>query len=275
MNPYPKDAYSPSGGLWWQLSFWPGTKKDFGAEPKLAAWLKFNAKVGDILTLKQLRESLPDEGEPNDDEHFNRRFRELRKYAWSVLSSRDLAGLKQDEYRLEHIGHPIWLGKARFAKRKPSAKTRRTVLDRDGHRCVICGIGAGEPYPDEPGKYACLTLGHFVADALSGLNDPANYRTECSRCNEPAKEQATRSESAEEIWPKIRDLPRADKARLLTWMELGYRDRDNIDRLFDQCRPLPAPQRDDIRKKLTQAVRGDTAQAPPARRVTPKTKTPH
>ena len=121
MPTYPQDAYCPAGQLWWQVAVWPGTKKrDFGAEPKLAAWLNFNAKVGDILTLKQLRESLPDEGQPNDDEHFNRRFRELRKYGWSVLSSRDLAGLKQDECRLEWIGHPIWLGKAQFAKRKPS-----------------------------------------------------------------------------------------------------------------------------------------------------------
>jgi hypothetical protein len=228
----------------------------------LAAYLHFNARIGDILTLKQLRESVAEPGKPNNQEHFNRRFRQLRKYGWAVLSSRDAAGLKQDEYRLDGIGKPIWLGKSQFSKKTVSAKIRRQVFDRDGHRCLICGTGAGEPYPDDPVKRARLTLGHFVADSLRGLNDPANLRTECARCNEPAKEEAARSECAEELWPRIRGLRQTDKARLLVWMEHGQRDRDTIDGLFDQYRCLPAPQRDDIRNKLAQAVRGGAAALP-------------
>ena len=255
MPEYPPDAHSPSGLLWWQLRTWPGKpNQKFGTEPRLAAYLRFNAEVGGILTLRKLREALGEPNRPNDHEHFNRRFRQLRKYGWTVLSSRDVAGLKQDEYRLDSIGNPIWLGKSQFTKKTVSAKIRRQVFDRDGHRCLICGIGAGEPYPGDPTKRARLTLGHFVADSLLGPNDPANLRTECSRCNEPAKEQAARSESAQELWPKIRDLNRAEKQRLLTWIEQGYRNRDDVDRLFDQYRSLPAPQRDDLRTKLAQAV---------------------
>lgn len=264
MPEHPPDAYSPSGQPWWELRTWPGKpRQKFGTEPRLAAYLRFNAQLGGILTLRKLREALGEPNRPNDHEHFNRRFRQLRKYGWIVHSSRDVAGLKQDEYRLDQVGCPIWLGKSQFTKKTASAKIRRQVFDRDGRRCVICGVGAGEPYPDDATKHARLTLGHFVADSLFGPNDPANYRTECSRCNEPAKEEAARSESGEELWPKIRGLGRADKARLLTWVEHGHRDRDVIDTLFDQYRALPALQRDQIRSKLTEAVRGSNATSAP------------
>lgn len=144
--------------------------------------------------------------------------------------------------------------KSKRSKKRVSAKTRQKVYDSDEHRCVICGIGAGESYPDQPAKKARLTVGHFVADALHGPNDPVNLRTECSVCNEPAKEQAERSESATEIWPKMRDLPRLEKSRLLAWVNQGQRSRDEVDRLFDQYRALPAPQRDEIKAKLERAV---------------------
>ena len=136
-----------------------------------------------------------------------------------------------------------------------SAGTQQKVFDSDNHRCVICGVGAGESYPDQPMWKARLTVGHFVADSLHGANDPVNLRTECSRCNEPSRELVQRTESAVEIWPKMQGLPRAKKARLLTWINEGQRSRDEIDRLFDQYRALPALQRDEIKVKLHRAVK--------------------
>ena len=136
-----------------------------------------------------------------------------------------------------------------------SEKMRQQVFRSDGSRCLICGVGSGEPYPDQPHRRARLTLGHFVADSLRGSSDPANLRTECSRCNEPVKEEAKRSESSAEIWPKIRGRSRADKTRLLAWIEIGYRERDPVDQLFDQVRVLPAPQKDEIRARLERALR--------------------
>lgn len=249
------NAYSPSGELWWKLSIWSGKKTQrFGAEPKLASWLTFNMKVGEVFTIRQLRKVLGNTIGPNDHEHFNRRFRNLRRYGWIVLSSRDAGDLKPDQYRLKQIGAPIWLGKSKYDSKRTSDKMRRQILDRDGYRCVLCGIGAGEPYPDEPARLARLTIGHFVADSLRGPNDPENLRTECSRCNEPAKEEAQRTESATEIWPKIRNLRRAHKTGLLTWIEKGFRERDDVDRLFDQVRTLPALQRDEIHSKLKRSV---------------------
>lgn len=256
---YPVEAYSPSGVLWWQLAVWPGKKRRrFGVEPRLAAWLNFNTKAGQVFTMRDLRQVLGDDGGANTHEHFGRRFRRLREYGWVVHSSRDVADLGQDEYLLEERGAPIWLGKAGHGNKRVSAKIRREVFDRDGNRCVVCGIGSGEPYPDEVNKRARLTIGHFVADSFRGASDLANLRTECSRCNEPVKEEARRSESASEIWPKIRGLSRGDKQRLLSWIENGYRGRDTVDRLFDQVRTLPALQREDIRAQLARAVRPPT-----------------
>lgn len=243
MKRHPADACSPSGELWWKLHVWPGRRQKFGAEPRLAAWLMFNAKMGDILTLKQLRDVLGDVSGPNVDEHFNRRFRELRKYGWRVLSSRDARELKPNEYQLERVGDPIWLGKARFGKHGVSDKPRREVFDRDGRRCVVCGIGAAEPYPDDPTRKARLTVGHVVAGSLEGLNDIANLRTECSRCNEPVREEIARSESALELWPQIRSLKRSEKLRLLSWIERGRRERDG-----DGC-----SQRSSLAKPMTRS----------------------
>lgn len=253
---YPAEAYSSSGEPWWQLKFWPGKKRlRFGVEPKLASWLRFNAPVGEVFTIRRLREALGGAAGANTDEHFNRRLRSLRKYGWIVLSSRDAGDLKQDEYRLEKVGQSIWLGKSRHGNKTVSDKTRREVHGRDGYRCLLCGVGSGEPYPDQPNRRARLTVGHFVADALHGSGNSANLRTECSRCNEPVKEEAQRSESALEILPKISALRRADKRRLLRWIENGYRERDAVDRLFDIVRTLPAPQRDEIQARLDRSVR--------------------
>ena len=197
-------------------------------------------------------------------EHIRRALRNLRKYGWIVQSSRDVGDLRPDEFRLEQIGAPIWLGKAKHRLGRVSRKTRREVFDRDGHRCVLCGIGAKEPYPDQPDRLARLTLGHFVADSLQGTGDPENLRTECARCNEPVKEEAQRSESASEIWPKIRGRARADKARLLTWISNGYRERDAVDKLFDKVRVLPALQRDLIKSRLQSSLQKSLRRQAPA-----------
>ena len=42
----------------WKLETWPGTKRHFGGEPKLAAWLYFNVHVGGEFTMRDLREAL-------------------------------------------------------------------------------------------------------------------------------------------------------------------------------------------------------------------------
>ena len=46
---YPPEAYSDSGVLWWALDTWPGKRRRYGDERKLAAWLAFNIEVGETF----------------------------------------------------------------------------------------------------------------------------------------------------------------------------------------------------------------------------------
>lgn len=228
----------------------------FGAEVRLAAWLQFNSKNGAILTLAHFRAVLGENERRNDHELFKGRFRELRRYDWQCQSNRDNSGLKPDEYKLIAKGKPILLGKSRFRPKMVSAKIRRQVFETDDHRCVICGVGEGETYPEDPGRKARLTVGHLLSDTLSDKNTADNLRTECTRCYQPIRKQVSRSEDSKEIWPKMRRLPVKDKARLLLWIERTQRVRDTVDILYDQYRCLPAPQREYLRSQLIHAVRG-------------------
>ena len=86
MPDYPEEAYAPDGTLWWELDYWPGTRRDFGVERKLATWLTFNPRIGQVLTMRELRAALGGAA-PNDDEHFNRRLRSLRQAVATPMRS--------------------------------------------------------------------------------------------------------------------------------------------------------------------------------------------
>lgn len=75
--------------------------------------------------------------------------RELRKHGWRFDSYKDRQGQATDSYLLVEKGARTWLGERREVD-AVSAAVRRLVLDRDGNRCVVCGVGAGEPYPEDP-----------------------------------------------------------------------------------------------------------------------------
>lgn len=260
---YPPDAFAPTGDLWWTLKTWPGKRMRFGAEVKIASWLQFNADVGSLHTLRDLRRVLGEKGKPEAQEHFNRRVRKLRDFGWEILSARDDASLQPDQYRLQKKGDPIWLGKSRFAQPQPSAAVRREVFDRDGRRCVLCGIGAGEEYPNRPGRHARLTLGHVVANLRGGATTADNLRTECSLCNEPVRAEAATVEDLATLLERVKRLGRSDKERLLDWIRAEKRSRDAVDVLFDLIRSLPAAQRDEVRERLGVMVNGADSSSNP------------
>jgi hypothetical protein len=252
---YPVDAHAPGGELWWLLRTWPGRRQRFGAEVKVAAWIRFNLDLGDVFTLRELRQAIPTaDDEPNDDEHFNRRVRALRTYGWELRSKREEDALAPNEYRLTKTGDPIWLGKAQFGRPAVSQRLRRTVLDRDGNRCVLCGVGSGEAYPGEPSSKAVLTVGHFRANALEGEAGLDNLRAECSRCNEPMRDELSSGETADDVWPRLRRLKAEEKRKLLSWIDAGQRTRSDLDREYDSVRVLPPGQRDALRSRLAQAI---------------------
>lgn len=254
--PYPPDAYAPNGILWWKLLTEPGKKRRYGAERKLAAWLAYNLDVGDTFTLRDLREAIGDDGQANDDEHLNRRLRNLRPDGWILPSNNDDKSLPIGVYRVDQKGWHPGLGK-RDVRDDISAGMRRRVLERDGRRCVICGVGQGEPYPGEPASKAVLTIGHRVARELGGSSkDINNLQAECKRCNEPVREELGNPETLDDVMLDLKRLRREELQRLLSWIDHGYRTRDRLDVLFDRYRALSAGERVDLAEEVRRRLGG-------------------
>jgi hypothetical protein len=231
---FPKEAYAPDGTLWWRLETWPDSHRPFGDERKLAAWMTFNLEVGDTFTIRDLRMVWGSEAE-----HFNRRLRRLRPDGWELASARDDGSLAADEYRLRAKGwHPGQV-EDRPVRSGVSQGVRRRVFDRDGRRCVVCGVGSGEPYPGEPRSKAVLTVGHRIPGARNGSSrDLSNLQTECGRCNEPVRDEMSPKERLADLLPEIRLMGRSEKSKLESWLLEGRRTRDRTDEMYDRLRTL-------------------------------------
>lgn len=241
---------------WWKLTITPGTKKQsFGGEKRIAAYLYFNVNVGGTFTMRQIREALGEKDTPDSAEHLNRRLRNLRAQGWRFSSYKDQFGQAVDSYVLQEKGNKLWLGE-RTKRSAISAATRRQVFDRDQNRCVICGVGAGEPYPGEPDTAARLTAGHRTADARDGEASPDNLQTECARCNEPVGDTPPNPENLAEVMAVVRKLGAADKAVLAAWLESGYRQRSKVDFAFDRARKLAESEKEQVIEFLVAATKG-------------------
>ncbi len=63
-------------------------------------------------------------------------------------------------------------------RRQPISKSLRyRVLERDGHKCVICGRSANSSTPVE------LQVDHIIPVSKGGTNRFKNLRTLCTDCN--------------------------------------------------------------------------------------------
>lgn len=247
-----EDSPLYNGTPWWKLRTAPGSARAFGGVRRLAAYLYFNVEIGGTFTMRELRDELGGDV-PEQAEHLNRRLRELRAQGWQIRSYRDRAGQEVDTYVLEKKGNRLWLGEQ---TRRPaiSAAVRRQVFERDLNRCVICGIGAGEPYPGEPGTTARLTAGHRTAGARLGDASPDNLQTECSRCNEPVGDTPPNPEVLAEVMAAVRQLGVTDKRALLAWIQSGHRHRSKVDIAFDRTRRLAQSERDQVVQYLRSAT---------------------
>ena len=52
-----------------------------------------------------------------------------------------------------------------------SPKVRKEVLERDGHRCIVCGSNYG------------LQIAHYISRARGGLGNARNLATMCVSCH--------------------------------------------------------------------------------------------
>ncbi|SNS47911.1 hypothetical protein SAMN05216276_101058 [Streptosporangium subroseum] len=253
-HPYPPQAYAPSGELWWRLKFAPGTRRTFGDEQKLAAWLTFNVEEWGTFTMGDLRRALG-EDVPNNAEHLNRRLRNLRPDGWRIPSNADDRTLPVGTYRLEVKGWHPGLG-PRPKSDAVSDGDRRRVFDRDDRRCVVCGVASQEPYPDESNAKAVLTIGHRIARNLGGSVELDNLQTECKRCNEPVRNELGIPETLAALLPEVRRFRKQDLETLLSWLQAKQRIRNRVDTAYDRTRRLSATEREELVQTLRDIVQG-------------------
>lgn len=251
MREYSKNAYNSSGELWWESKS-QKTGRPLGDERRMAAWLAYALEPGEIFTMPQLREALSLDGERNVAEHLNRRLRELRvRDGWIIHSHNTDPTLALGEYKVEKVGWHPGNGQPRPAARGISQRIRRLVLERDGRRCTVCGIGNSEPYPEDPDSKAVMTIGHIIPNSQGGSSeDLDNLRVECKRCNEPVRDSVVASESVVSILRDIVVLDPAEQGKLLVWLESGHRQRSELDKIYDRARMLQPADRGLLMEEL-------------------------
>ncbi|MEV6910887.1 hypothetical protein [Amycolatopsis sp. NPDC051071] len=216
---------------------------------RVALWLAAEVGEGGHFVKQQLREAMP------GVEQIDRRMRDLRPAGWSILTYRDRTSLAPGQLLLEKIGLPVWEKEHRSAGlRVVTASTRRRVFERDGNRCIRCGILAGEIYPDETAVSARLTVGHVEAHKYGSGAGEENLVTECARCNETAKHLAAPRFDERQVWDEISELPRKDKQVILNWLAAGKREPSRVERVMSHLWQLPGLQRDEISRKLGQSL---------------------
>jgi hypothetical protein len=220
-----------------------------GTRLRVALWLYTEVGEGNCFNKQQLRKAMP------GVEQIDRRMRDLRPAGWVIKTYRDMAGLSPDQLYLEKIGIHVWEeGKRSAGLRTISGKVRREVLERDGHRCVRCGITAGEEYPEEPGSCARLTLGHVNPHKHGSAATPEDLVTECARCNESAKHLTGVQLSAEQVWDRICELGRKEKTQLLSWIAIDRRSISSVEKVWAQYRQLPGAQREKLKQRLGEVM---------------------
>ncbi|WP_374189164.1 HNH endonuclease [Salinibacterium sp. SWN248] len=101
-----------------------------------------------------------------------------------------------------------------------------------------------------------MTIGHRIAQALGGSDRPDNLRTECSRCNEPRREEGRRPERFDEIFTEIRRFSREDLRTLHQWVVDGQRSRSKVDEIYDRLRSLGHEEQRDAASRIQEMLLG-------------------
>ncbi|UGT66115.1 HNH endonuclease [Nocardia gipuzkoensis] len=184
----------------------------------------------------------------------DRRMRDLREMGWQIDNYKVNPNLSPDQYLLRKIGVRIDLGEKPpvTVRRTVTGPKRRRILERDGRACQICGIAAGEAFPDEPARTATLTIGHLIPRERGGSDNDGNLRAECQRCNDEARDVTTNPPDPDEVFTAARNVKGGlkTKTELYRWMLAGRREIGNVERVFLDWSRLPIEQRQVVMNKL-------------------------
>ena len=180
-----------------------------GARDKLRT--HFLANVGRVMEVEELRKVAGDITE------WARRVRELRnEEGFQILTHNDRSDLKQGQYLLvDPKPRPAF-------QRAISKELRAQILDRNGFTCQMCGVAAGEPHPDDPGRKTRLHIGHIVDKSMGGADDYSNLRAICSVCNEGAANLTADRPTALKLLVQIRRSSATEQVEVLKWLVTKY-----------------------------------------------------
>ena len=220
-----------------------------GAAKRVAHYLATEVGEGNKFKKSKLREIV------QKTEQVDRRMRDLRKVGWKIRNYKDMASLAPSELYLEKVGAKVWEDTFRWPSEGLTAAKRRKIYERDGHRCLVCGIDFGDEYPDRPGVVARPTIGHIVPKERGGdPMDLENLRPECQLCNETARNLTESPADVELLKRKVMELGRGDKRQLVQWMLRGRRSFSDTERLWAQYGQLPQPQREEVEEALSASL---------------------
>lgn len=197
----------------------------------MALWLASEVGAGGSFTKAELRDAFP------GVEQVDRRMRDLRAEGWIIATYREDRSLAPDELRLVKLGANVWEPgyRSKTSTSSISDKQRREIFAADGFVCIYCGVGGGEPYPDDPLRTAKLT----IARAQPTDDGSPRLATVCDRCHLRGSEEVTGNALAS----AIAELDVESRLRLRGWISRGARARDPLDEMWAAYRRLPSADR--------------------------------
>lgn len=152
-----------------------------------------------------------------------RRVRELRnEQGYQILTHRDRADLKPDEYRLESEKRV-----PAFA-RNVSKETQARVLERNGYTCQMCGFGAADQDPFYPTRTVRLTMGHIVDKSRGGDDTIDNLRAVCTNCNEGLQNTSPMKPDLKHLLMQVRRANIADQRQVLSWLQKKFEKSNDL-----------------------------------------------
>jgi 5-methylcytosine-specific restriction endonuclease McrA len=229
-----------------------------GAKKRVAHYLHSVVGEGNSFDVDSLRDAIRKPDGSGVDE-VDRRMRELREVGWRIRNYKDMTALAPNQLHLEKVGDHIWEPGYRTARRTTlSARDRRAVYERDGHRCAVCAIDFGTEYPHllEAGQHvkARPTIGHWVPRERGGTDDLSNLRPECHLCNEQSRNLTGTPVDPKLVRRKILELKKDDKRRLASWLDMGRRTFSDLDIVWAELNQLPSSEKDLIHEQLAKML---------------------
>lgn len=215
-----------------------------GTKVRVALWLATEVGEGGTFRIQDLRAAMP------GIEQIDRRMRDLRPAGWELETYRENPRLRADELKLARIGDPVWDPAYRPTRRAIPNRVRLQIMERDGFRCVSCGVGGGEAYPDDASQTAQLLVRAAETGGPAGASPP-HLVTQCRRC---AKAGGPPPVPAANARAALSELAPEDRALLLAWLNASSEELLPAVKAYLACRQLPTSERRAIVAELREGL---------------------